>query len=275
MGMMSKRSALVSIVALAALAASLCLGGCKTVESTAKVDDSQVAALQTFPYDDLQYIVSTYVSDMGKVKYADLKKDRVKLDQFVALLAVVGPTTRPELFQSDDAKLAYYINAYNAFVLFNVLESYPEIGSVYDNNGTTFFYTTSFKMDGGETNLYNLENETIRPVFNEPRVHFALNCASESCPRLPNMAFTPEQLQDQLHAEALEFLHEKRNVSVEGTTVTLSQIFEWYADDFKPPNATKPSNIDWIRAYAPDLNIPEQAEVKYTPYDWKLNDQDR
>lgn len=254
----------------AGLALILCQAlGCKTVESSVTVDDSELASITALDYSDWAYTVETYVNDQGKVKYATLAGDDERLNKFVAVIAKVGPTTRPELFDTDDKKLTYYINAYNALVMLQVLSNYPEIGTVYDGNGVSFFYATKFKLDGGEINLYDIENEIVRKQFGEPRIHFALNCASESCPRLPNTAFSPDTLQDELEREAQKFTHNERNVRLEGNKVYLSQIFEWYADDFKP------TNIDWVKKTAPDLNIPDGAEIEYIPYDWKLNDQDR
>ncbi len=255
--------------ALLALVAFVFAPACKTVESSAQVDDAALAALTAFDYADWAYTLRTYVDDHGKVKYAALAADDQPLARFVATVAKVGPTTRPALFPQRDDQLAYYINAYNALVMYQVLQNYPEIGTVYDGQGFAFFYGTSFIVDGASINLYDLEHEIVRKKFGEPRIHFALNCASESCPRLPNVVFRPEALEEDLAREAHEFVHDPRNVRLDGGALRLSQIFEWYADDFPG------GNVAWIRATAPDLGIPEGVAVEYTPYDWKLNDQDR
>ena len=133
----------------------------------------------------------------------------------------------------------------------------------------SFFGLTFFKMDGGKTNLYDLENSIVRPRFKEPRVHFALNCASIGCPQLPPKAFLPETLEAQLAAETEKFLHEPRNVNLQGDKVVLSEIFKWYEEDF-PPSPTA-----WIQGQASDLGLAEGLQVEHNPYDWALNDSTR
>jgi hypothetical protein len=252
------------------LAAALGLTACSscTAESSVKLDEARLQALTAFDDADWAATLATYVNDEGKVDYAALKQDRTRLDTFVALLAEVGPSTREDLFPRREDRLAYHLNAYNAFTMFNVLNRYPDIDTVYADK-IDFFGLTFFRMDGGRTNLNDLEQKLIRPRYQEPRVHFALNCASASCPVLPNVPFDPDRLEAQLAAETEKFLHEPRNVKVTDDAVVLSQIFEWYAEDFAP------TNLEWIRNQAPDLGIPQGAAVSYTPYDWSLNDQNR
>lgn len=249
--------------------AVLLAAGCATTKvAVSDLTAADVKALTAFDYAEWTFITTTYVNDKGAVDYPKLLADRARLDRFVALLALVGPTTRPELFASAEQKLAYYINAYNALTMFNVVNRYPTIQQVVDNQ-LSFFVTTKFKLDGAETNLYDLENKTVRPTFQDSRVHFALNCASGGCPVLPNEPFLPETLQAQLDRERTEFLHESRNVAVENGKVVLSNIFDWYKDDFGP------DPVAWIRTQAPDLNLPETKDYEIRPYDWALNDSTR
>ena len=215
------------------LMASLVLSGCfSTVKSSQKLDATTLSQLKRFDYSDWQSVLRAHVNGQGQVDYKALKANRVPLDRFVALMSSVGPKTRPELFATDAQKLAYYINAYNAFTMFNVINRLPAMKSVNDDI-KNFFYFTEFEMDGGKISLYNLENEVVRKEFNEPRIHFALNCASVGCPQLPAEAFLPETLEAQLARETTKFLNESRNVSVENGTIVLSQIFEWYKVDFQ------------------------------------------
>ena len=206
------------------------------------------------------------MNETGRVDYAALKTNRERLDRFVALIGAVGPNTKPSLFPTKAHQLAYYINAYNAFTMFNVINRLPKLKTVIDDK-TSFFYFTEFPIDGGKISLYKLENELIRPRFKEPRIHFALNCASVGCPQLPAVPFLPKTLETQLAAETHKFLHEKRNVSVENGTVVLSHIFKWYKEDF-PPNA-----MAWITSQSKDISLPPAAKVTYRPYDWALNAQ--
>lgn len=252
------------------LVSALILTGCfNTVRSTATLDAQKVANLETFDYGPWNTLLKTHVNDVGQVNYDALKADRAALDAFVALMAAVGPKSRPALFDTREKQLAYYINAYNALTMFNVINRLPAMKSVMDDKND-FFYFTEFTLDGTPISLYKLENDLIRPTFNEPRIHFALNCASVGCPVLPAEAFLPETLDAQLERETQKFLHETRNVSVDANkTVTLSKIFEWYAVDFPP------SPVEWIRAKAPDISLPAAGDpamkISHRPYDWALN----
>lgn len=246
----------------------LCAACGGVVKSTVNLSDDTLAAMTAVDYAGWTEVLKTYVDDKGEVDYPKLKANRGKLDAFVAQIAAVGPKTRPELFKTRDDKLAYYINAYNALTMFNVINRYPEIKSVIDSK-LSFFVTTKFVLDGTEISLYDLENELIRPTFKEPRIHFALNCASAGCPVLPAEPFLPATLEAQLARETSKFVHETRNVAVEGGKVVLSEIFKWYAEDFQP------SAVAWINGVAPDLKLPAKAEVTYRPYGWALNDQTR
>ncbi|MHC4938872.1 MAG: DUF547 domain-containing protein [Planctomycetota bacterium] len=187
----------------------------------------------------------------GKVDYEAIP--RTELNRFVAMLARFGPQTTPELFPTEPDRLAYWINAYNAVVIHQVLERWP-IESV-GKKKAQFFYWTRYVVDGKPRSLYAIENDIIRKRFDEPRIHFALNCASTSCPRLPSEPFVPAKLENQLKRETDRFLAE--HVSLEGETLYLSKIFEWYAEDFGPDPAT------WV-------GHPGK-KVVYRPYDWSLN----
>lgn len=253
---------------ICALAALLCAACGGVVKSNVSLDTEKLAAMTAVDYAGWTAVLKTYVDDKGEVDYPRLKADRGGLDAFVAQIAAVGPKTRPALFKTREDQLAYYINAYNALTMFNVINRYPEIQSVIDSK-LSFFVTTKFLLDGEETSLYALENDLIRPTFNEPRVHFALNCASAGCPVLPAEPFLPATLEAQLARETGKFVHESRNVAVEGGKIVLSEIFNWYAEDFPP------SPVAWIRTVAPDLTLPEGAEVTHRPYGWALNDQTR
>ncbi len=246
---------------------TLSLTACfNTVRSTAVVEAKAIQTLQAFDYVDWTFILSQHVDEQGRVDYDALKKGRGPLDRFVATIGIVGPTTRPDLFRTRDEQLAYYINAYNALTMFNIINRMPEIESVNDDL-KSFFYFTEFELDGSVISLYGLENEIIRPRYDEPRSHFALNCASAGCPTLPAKPFLPHTLEAQLSEETSRFLHDVRNIKVEGNTITLSQIFEWYAEDFRP------SPVAWIRLQTIDIELPDSPIIKHRPYDWTMNRQ--
>ena len=228
-----------------------------------KLDQEELFGLVTFPYDDWAAVLTRFVDAEGRVDYAALHADPVTLERFVALLGVVGPNTYADLFRTDAERLAYYLNAYNALVLYDVLDHWP-LRSPHDIK-LRFFYTTRFLIDGRKANLYELENHVIREKFDEPRVHFALNCASIACPRLPREPFLPARLEEQLEHATVDFLSAERNVAVEDGALVLSELFDWYAEDFAPDPAR------WIHAHASDRVLPVGAPVRHRPWDWTLN----
>lgn len=251
-----------AVTILLFLAAALSASGCgQTLRSPLELEP---ASLERYEASSWAAVLSSSVDQHGRVDYAGLARHHGDLDRFVAQLGAVGPGTRPELFPSREDRLAYYLNAYNAFTIFNVL-SRPGISSVVDTK-LDFFYSTRFVLDGEELSLYALESEVIRAGFAEPRIHFVLNCASGGCPRLPVEPFSGERLEAQLAAATAEFLTDERNVRLGSERVSLSAIFDWFREDFPP------DPVSWINAQAPALALPP-LPVDVLPYDWSLNTQ--
>ena len=211
-------------------------------------------------------VLSKYVDPNGKIDFLGLSKDRSDLDAYVAWIGSVSPAKTPASFPTKDAKLAYYINAYNALAMYNVLES----GMPKDLNAVKvrFFYRNKLALGGEKMSLYDLENKIIRPM-GDPRVHFALNCMVRGCPRLPREAFRADQLDMELEATAQYFLNEDRNVQVDASkeTVRFSEILKFYTDDFLKK---APSLAAYANKYR-ESKIPETYKVEFIPYDWTLN----
>jgi hypothetical protein len=248
--------------------ALLCTSCTAVAEPATRMDPAAVAAMTELSYADWTEVLARYVDAHGRVDYAALGAARAPLDRFVSLLGQVGPQTKPAWFPTREHQLAYYVNAYNAFTMFNVLNRLPALKSVYDEK-LSFFVTTTFMLDGKPISLHALENDVVRPRFQDARVHFALNCASAGCPQLPATPFLPATLDATLDRETAKFLREPRNVEVRGQTVVLSNIFDWYKDDFGG------DPIAWIRRAAPDLALPATKAYEVRPYDWSLNAQAR
>lgn len=224
----------------------------------------------------------------GGVDYDAILAEEGDLRRFIATLGEVGPRLTPERFTTEPERLAYYINAYNALVLFAVADNWP-IDTVHDVRGWLdpragfgFFYGLRFPLDGGAVNLYDLENEVIRG-FVDARIHAAINCASKSCPALMPYAFEPARLDDQLDAVTRTFCSDPPHVRVddEAEEIQLSAIFEWYQPDFEEHarRLGRPATIvDFILAFAtPEVAAAvERAQsadfdVVFQPYDWALN----
>jgi len=222
------------------------------------------------------------------VDYDAVRSESNDLRRFIAMLGRTGPRSTPQRFTSEPERLAYYINAYNALVLFAVADNWP-LDTVHEVRGWLdprpgfgFFYGLRFPLDGGTTNLYDLENGIIRG-FADARVHAAINCASKSCPALKPYAFAPMQLDDQLDAVTRDFCSRPQHVRVdaEAEEIQLSSIFEWYRSDFEEHarRLGRPATIlDFILVFAePHLAAEvERArtagfEIAFQPYDWALN----
>lgn len=167
---------------------------------------------------------------------------------------------------SRNDQLAFYINAYNAWILHEALEKYPT-KSVKDAL-FTFFTSKRIKVAGEQTSFNALEKETIRSKFSEPRIHFALNCASQSCPPLSSEAYRGGNLDSQLERLSRSFVNSPRGVAwQEGAkTAELSKIFDWYKDDFKDGGPVAFINK---RRSKP---LPADVKISYQNYDWALNE---
>lgn len=216
-----------------------------------------------------------YVQADGKVHYAGLRDDIEDLDRFVGQIARVSPRSHPELFPGPEAGLAYWLNTYNALVLWAFAREYPEKRNRLKGliGRALFFYRKKFVVGGKKLSLAAIENGIIRKRFREPRIHFALVCASRSCPRLARKPYTAEHLEARLEEETRRFLNEERNVRIDpaARTVTLSKLFDWYAEDFGDSNTKR---LAFVARYRPDGEALRKGKwrVRYFDYDWSPND---
>lgn len=250
-----------------------------------------------FTHELMDQVQHRFVDEAGRVDYAGLQADAKGLNRYYKLVATHTPDSDPDLFPDEASRLAFWINAYNVAVMKAVITHYP-IGSVSDVRPPPLFYLLSEQSGffyfqrlvfGGETmNLYDLEHKIIRERFKDPRIHFAINCASLGCPRLPTEAFVADRLEEQLQTETVRFLNEDRNLRIDDAArqVHLSSILSWYSEDFLGwvrsayPEVADPTLLDYAILYLSDdrLAAAERAraanyEVIVEPYDWRLNDQ--
>lgn len=233
---------------------------------------------QSFDHAAWDRVLKGYVNAAGEVDYAAIKRNSKDLDQYVAQLARISPANRPELFPSRAAKLAYWINAYNAFVTHGVVSQYParsvrDLGVLYG-----FFWRNYHTAGGVRITLRSLENDILRKEFADPRVHFAIVCASLSCPMLSRDAFTEANTESLLDAQARRFINQRRNVNIDAqkNSVTLSRIFEWYRQDFVGSGSRR-ALLDYIRRYlTPErqrsLAALKSPSIGFFDYDWAIND---
>ena len=204
-------------------------------------------------------LLQKYVSESGKVNYVGFKKDKAKLEGYIKTLK----EKRPQYQWTKQEILAYWINAYNALTIDLIIQNYPT-KSIKDIKNP---WGKSLWEFGDEwISLSQIEHKILREM-DEPRIHFAIVCASVSCPKLQNKAFRPEILEMQLTAVTKEFLEDSNRNEISENEIKISKIFKWFAKDFN-----KNGNlIDFLNQYL-GIKISQQAKVSFKDYDWGLND---
>lgn len=243
---------------------------------------SDLATAATFSHAEWTGVLERFVDDQGLVDYAALAGDRSGLDHYLATLASGSPDSTPARFPSQNDRLAYWINAYNAAVVAGVLDRGVDTPSVWGDGlfGIGFFTVERVLLGGERMSLKELEDDIVRGRFRDPRVHAALNCASLGCPRLPRRALQGPALDADLEAAMKELVAEPRNCRVDSTTRTvwLSKIFDWFEDDFiafeRRSGATAPTLIGYLNRYRrPAAQLPPGYRVRFLDYDKRLNRQ--
>lgn len=203
------------------------------------------------------------------VDYAGLKQEEQLLDRYLDVLAHIDPQRL-----ADRERFAFFANAYNAWTLKLVLENYPGIDSIKDlgNLWQSPWEKKIARINGQLLTLDQIEHDILRPEFKDPRVHFAVNCASKGCPPLYNVPFNGHDLDRQLDQVTRAFINDPTRYRIDGNVLYVSRIFKWYAEDFDN------NPLGFFKTYAEgDLKTKLQAnpqgwQVKYLDYDWSLND---
>ena len=207
-------------------------------------------------------LLSLVVDGRGQVDYPRLREERVALDAYLGWVAV-APLDWDDLAEPD---LAFLLNAYNAWVLFGVLQNQPA-RSVGEHK-LDFFLRQRYRIAGRWLPLHWLEHRVIRARFNEPRVHFALNCASRGCPPLLNRRYDSERLMEDLSAAEARTLEDRRYARWKGDVLEVSALFEWFAEDFEP------TPEGYLRAARPEWPWSDRTRLRNLPWDWSLNQAD-
>lgn len=240
-------------------------------------------------------VLSAYVNDEGMVNYKDLKAHRQALDQYLATLAAVSPETYATW--TPDAKIAFWINAYNAITLTAVIDHFPIQSSflkslAYPKNSirqiSGVWTDLEWTVMGKPITLDAIEHKVLRAQFEEPRIHAALVCAAMSCPPLRAEPYTGDTLDAQLDDQMKRFLAHPKKFRIDRTdnTVYLSPIFKWFGKDFvakyktdrfKGHSEVERAVLNVVSQYvAPeDKEYLESADlsIAYLDYDWTLNEQ--
>ncbi len=245
-----------------------------------------------FPHADFEALLARYVDGEGRVDYGRwhaTPADRQRLASYLAAAALVSPDNAPARFPTAGDELAYWMNVYNAAVIHGVLANWP-LDSVTDVRapleivrGLGFFWRQRYLFGGEALSLLDVENDRIRKRHRDARIHFVLNCGSESCPVLRPELPDGAALEPYLARAAQDFVTDPRNVEIDhdARAVRLSAIFKWYRKDFLRDLrlAGRPADhdlVDYLRMVAPESLRAELAAagdyaIEFRDYDWSVN----
>ena len=227
-------------------------------------------------------VLGSFVKTDG-VDYAALLKDRKALDKFIDQLGKTSAETYASL--EPAARMALWINAYNAFALQTILNHYP-VKSIKDIKGA--FDDKKWDIAGRKVSLNEIEHDILRPEFKDPRIHFALNNASKGAPPLLDRPLLPQTVSAQLNDAVIAFVNEPKlnKINPHTNTVTTNELFSWFGDEFIEMYGTeeypqlepaRAAALNFIFTYADKsifefVDTTEPWTVEFFPYDWSLND---
>jgi len=202
-------------------------------------------------HDQWTYLLKKHVEQNGKVNYEGFQNDIGPFRSYLKTLSDHPPGNNWKITD----KIAYWINVYNAFTVKLILDNYP-LNSIKDiSSGLPMINSPwdikFFKIGNVDFDLNTVEHEILRKEFDEPRIHFAINCASFSCPKLRNEAFEGNLLELQLEEQAKDFIFNQDKNDLSSTPVKLSKIFDWFESDFEGVGGVP----TFIRKYKPDFDI--------------------
>ena len=232
--------------------------------------DSEDPATTLLDVPRWQSLLDAYVTEDGGVRYEALRSNAEHVAELDHLVEQIGAADVGSA--SRDERLAFYINAYNILTMHTVLARWP-INSVMQPPG--FFDQVTHRIAGEERTLNGFEGEVIRgQEFSDPRIHFAVNCASAGCPPLSRQAFTAENLESRLSALADSFVRATSRIDREGGRVQVTQLFEWYADDFGGADGVRTFVADHLEGEDAVFVRETSTAVTHFDYDWALNRRD-
>lgn len=199
-----------------------------------------------------------YVSNTGKVNYAGIKADQSGLNAYLKSLEKYPVKSS----WSKNEKLAYWMNAYNAYTIKLIVDNYPlksitDIGEPWDKK--------FIQLDGKKLSLNDIENGILRKM-GEPRIHFGINCASISCPKLGNTAFTSTNVNSLLNTLTKGFVNDKSKNNISENKIVISKVFDWFKADFTASGTV----IEYLNKYS-TTKISTGATIEYQEYNWDLN----
>lgn len=274
---MRRRFVLVLIAASASAATGISLYSPEPISAaTEPARWTQHASEQTVSLDNrvwaafLQRYVREAPDGVNRVHYSAVTPaDRARLREWLASMQAVDVRRLTRAQQ-----MAYWINLYNAATLDVVLDAYP-VSSIREVRGGLFnrgpWRQKLLTVGGEDLSLDDIEHRILRPIWNDPRVHYAVNCASIGCPNLRREPFSADRIEAQLNAAAVAYVNHPRGLRVVDGEVHASSIYEWYADDFGGPSGV----LRHARRYASGAQaaaLRGASRIHSYDYDWRLND---
>lgn len=225
-------------------------------------------------------LLKKYVNEQGRVNYVAWKRDEPEvLTNWLSSIATLQINENAGASNINE-QLALWVNLYNAFTVATILEKYPiksvlpRVLGIPNWLGFLWFFQRQIYVVGGKKySLAEIENKILREKLQEPRIHFAIVCASIGCPLLRAGAYYPDQVLSQLDNDARRFINNPDKVKYDAANNILycSKIFKWYRQDFLQ---VAPSIPEYIRSYLnTELPLTASTSVKYLYYDWNLNQQ--
>ncbi|MGC1204711.1 MAG: DUF547 domain-containing protein [Flavobacteriaceae bacterium] len=237
----------------------------KEVEENKSITNSEEPIIESFTkkeafnHSSWNNLLQNNVSQTGNVNYKTFKTNKKTLLNYITSL---GENMPNETWTKKD-KLAFWINAYNAMTVDLILRNYP-LKSIKDIKNP--WEQRYWKLADKWYNLDEIEHQILRKM-DEPRIHFAIICASYSCPKLQNEAYTSEDLEQQLTKATKEFLNDSERNSISQNNIELSKIFKWFSKDFEQNG----SLINFLNLYS-DIKISDKAKKSFKDYNWDLNE---
>ncbi|NQV26499.1 MAG: DUF547 domain-containing protein [Rhodopirellula sp.] len=238
---------------------------------------SQLVAIDKIDHGPLNTLLAKYVDEDGYVNYAGWQRSQTDRQALLAYLSSLGKAN-PQLRCSKEARLAFWINAYNALTIEGILQEYPTT-SIRNHTAKLFGYNIWKELPlivgSSQHSLEHIEHEILRKM-GEPRIHFAIVCASIGCPRLRNEAYVADRLEKQLADNARDFFSRPGNFRYDANqrTMQVSAILNWFAADF---GDTQVEQFTRVKQYLPpaaqQLAVSPRTQLSYLDYNWSINDQ--
>ncbi len=234
----------------------------KLIIATIAVAFTVASTAQNVSHAQWDALLKKYVSPSGKVNYKGFKADRPNLQKYLRVLM----SNPPKSTWSKNERKAYWINAYNAFTIELIVKNYP-VKSIKDIASGKPWDLKFIKIGTKTYSLNDIEHNILRKNYGDSRIHFGIVCASYSCPKLVNKAFTTENVNSVLSANARQFINDPKRNKITSSSAQISKLFEWFKDDFTKSGSLK----DYLNKYS-KVKVNASTKITYMPYNWSLNE---